>query len=650
MKTSVPNPRCWRRPKELRPVATLLLAVSTLSAQMGPVLNDSFPSNRLDLGKWDLFTQGGATASTGSGLQILLNGSNSFSQIRAFTFYQFTGDFDVQVDFNLGPGWTTAFPGSDPSPQLNGGALAVYLDDPNWMLIFRSRFANTEGFNFYSNVDLGATPRSQFVPNTATSGSLRIVSTAGIYHFRFNTGSGWVELASAPAWNRPVRLVLQAGNISAHVAFSTTLSNFQVNSGAIDYKPYQLPAAFVSRAGFLVGGQFMWEAIRRWNQGVTNYTPMNQLAAQGMNLARGCITTVSSPDLATTPAGQWYTLPWKDSYWSSREMVTQLFKDALAAGMRINACYFLSDGPADAGRQNAPAGWKGLSVANTATQVEQYAYETTKHLRDQGIAVDLYDPGNEILYGILNFRPGDRIPIPPGINFTESVSYLQTAVWPTEATLLNAAIRGIRRADPTARIALHIESAIDPGMETGYAFFQTMQSLGVSFDVAALSLPYADSSDLSGFTVQSYFQRWESLVNRIAALGKPVYIAESAYPASPHPQFFPPISDFPYSNAGQAAYLSSQLRWAANNPNVIGWTWFSPEGYPGQSGNNNTPTLDVSGFFSDPQTLRPAAAALNDNLPAPACTFRLGTTSASPTAAAGVDSAASPCRHLAPRM
>ena len=121
------------------------------------------------------------------------------------------------------------------------------------MLIFRSRFGNVEGFNFYSNAGLGG----QFTPSTASSGSLRVVSSAGTYHFFFDTGSGWVELASAPAWNRPVRLFLIAGNVGAHVSFSTTLGPFRINSGAIDYQPYQLPNTPLRRPGFVASGQFI---------------------------------------------------------------------------------------------------------------------------------------------------------------------------------------------------------------------------------------------------------------------------------------------------------------------------------------------------------------------------------------------------------
>jgi hypothetical protein len=312
---------------------SLLLSAFALGAQPS-LLNDSFASNRLDLGRWDLFSQGGATAATGAGLRISLNGANAFSSIRAFTFYQFTGDFDASVDFNLGAGWASPFPSSDSSPQLNGGGLEVYLDDPHWMMVFRSRFQDVEGFNFYSNIDMSAMPRSQFIPSKATTGSLRIVASAGTYHFSIDAGSGWTEIASAPAWNRPVRLALMAANVNAHVAFTTALTNFRVNSGETNYQPYQLPTTFSRRLGFLAGGQFINEAIRRWNSGFPDYAPMNQLAGQGMNFARGCMTAVSDPDLATTPVDQWHTLGWKESYWSSREMVAQLFKDAAAAGMR----------------------------------------------------------------------------------------------------------------------------------------------------------------------------------------------------------------------------------------------------------------------------------------------------------------------------
>jgi arabinogalactan endo-1,4-beta-galactosidase len=591
-------------------IAVMALMGSTASAQTD--LSDDFSGSRLNLSKWDPFLVGGAMLSTGSGLQLTLNGIQSYSAVQVFTMYCFSGDFDVQVEFNLGDGWNTPFPVGDTSPQLNGGGIAVYLDEPNYMILFRSRFSNVEGFSFYSGVDLGGFPRSEFTPSTASSGKLRIVSAGDIYHFLLDQGAGWIELATAPAWTAPVRVGLYGGNINAHVSFSSTLHNFAVNSGTTDYQSYQLPDTFLRRTGFAIGGQFVNATIHRYFHNLPDYDPLTQLKGQGMGMARGCMTTISDPDLASTPASQWYTLGWKNSYWSSLQMMTRLYKDAMAAGMRINACFYLSDDAADAGRQKAPEDWQGLSVSDTAERVEQYMYDTTNYLRSQGIQPDLYDIGNEILYGILNFSPGDRIPIDPGVDITRSISYLKSFVWPTEATLLSAAIQGVRRSDPNARIVLHVESSISPGMDVAYAFFQTMQSLGVPFDVAGLSLPYMDYSDLSAMLEQEYFQRWNNLVNRIASLGKQVYIAETDYPADTDPAFNPPMSDFPYTNAGQAAYVNSQLRWTSNNPNIVGWTWFYPEWFPGI--NPDAPhTLEVSGFFSTEKTLRPAAAELNVN-------------------------------------
>ena len=588
---------------------TLLLPNSSTNG-----LDDVFNGDRLDLTKWDPFPFGGATISTGSGLRFSLNGAQNFSTFQVFTLYQFSGDFDAQVDFTLGSGWNTSFPVNDTSPQLHGGGITVYLDEPNWMVITRSRFSNSEGFNFYSKVDLGIVPTSKFTPSTATSGSLRIVATGGTYHFLFNQGSGWVELATAPAWSHPVRLFLSASNVNAHVSFSSTLNNFRINSGSTDYQPYQLPGTFLRRPAFMIGGQFCQATVDRYFGNLTGYNPMSQLFAQGMSLARGCMTTVSDPDLASTPPAQWHTLGWKDSYWSSLQMITQLFKDAMAAGMRINACFFLSEGAAGANGQDAPMAWRNLSVTDTAALVEQYMYDTTTYLINQGIQVDLYDIGNEILFGILNFRAGDRLPSATGIDISRSISYLKTSVWPTEATLLTAAIRGVRRADPKARIVLHIESLLSPGMDTAFAFFQTMQSLGVPYDVAALSLPYVDYTNLSGMTAQEYFHRLNCLANRIASLGKPVYIAENSYPADTDPAFNLPMPDFPYTEAGQASYVNSQLRWASNNQNIIGWTWFYPESFPGI--HPSTPSvLAVQGFYRDRQTVRPAAAELNVALP-----------------------------------
>ncbi len=138
------------------------------------------------------------------------SGSSGYSQANLYSFFHLIGDFDVQVDFAIGNGWTTPFPAGDSNPQLNGGGLVVYLDQPNWMSISRGRFAESQNINFYSNVDLNGAPTSKAVPTSTMSGSLRIVSSGGVYQFLFNTGGGTL-LATAPSWNQPVLIGLSGG-------------------------------------------------------------------------------------------------------------------------------------------------------------------------------------------------------------------------------------------------------------------------------------------------------------------------------------------------------------------------------------------------------------------------------------------------------
>jgi arabinogalactan endo-1,4-beta-galactosidase len=607
------------------PAGGLLLILYSLTSQPlpaagAPVFTDTFSANRLDRTRWDVTTASGATVFTGAGLNMSFDSSGN-SQANLYTFFHLIGDFDVQVDFAIGDGWATPFPAadSDSSPQLNGGGMLVYLDQPNWMSFFRGRFASSQSINFYSNVALNGAATSHNVSTTAMSGSLRIVSSGGVYQFLFDTGNGWTLLTTAPSWSQPVLIGLSGGTVSAHVGFATTLTNFQVNSGITDYEPYQLPAAPIARPGFRIGGTFYMETVRRWMQGVQSFQPMTWLKAQGMGMARACMTTTSDPTLASTPAAQWHNLPWQSSFAASREMVAQTFKDAMQADMRISACFYLSDSSTtSASQQTAPAAWQGLSLADTAAQVEQYTFATTTYLLSQGISPDLYEVGNETLIGLDGFIPGQRIAPPANFSPYLSPSYLTESVWPSEATLFIAAIRGIRGADPKARVALHVEATSAPAMDTVYAFFQQMKALGVTYDVAGLSGQYVNGNDLSQFTAAEYLQRWNTLVNRIASLGKAVAITEFNYPwenatgFSPPVGFYPPMQEYAYTPAGQYAFLKDQLTWASNNANIISWGWFYPEFYAGvNNGQNEAPNDIACGLLSDGQTLLPATAAMN---------------------------------------
>jgi hypothetical protein len=152
---------------------------------------------------WDPYTQGDVGLSANSGLRIQTDGSQSFSTARIFTLYRFAGDFDVQVDFAPGSGWNDPIVAAGSNPHLAVASLSVYSDQDRQIQIFRNRIPSSDGFSFFTTLDLGGLPQSKFVASSAANGSLRATSSSGTFNLLYSEGSGWKELASAPAW-RPM--------------------------------------------------------------------------------------------------------------------------------------------------------------------------------------------------------------------------------------------------------------------------------------------------------------------------------------------------------------------------------------------------------------------------------------------------------------
>jgi len=282
---------------------------------------------------------------------------------------------------------------------------------------------------------------------------------------------------------------------------------------------------------------------------------------------------------------------------------------------------FLSDTAAGAGSQNAPAAWQGLSLSDTAAQLQNYTYQTVSYYKSQGVKIDLYAPGGEIGLGLLNFLPGDRLPAPPNTSPYEAIDFMQQNVWPTEAQLLKAAIAGIKMADPDAKIALHIEGlGLTPADVFVRGFFSTMVELGVPFDVAAFSLPYMTATGnwtLSQYTFACWAQRMDAAFRDVAALGKKGMISEGAYQGSTvNISLNDPMPEFPITRQGQASWINANLRFASNNPNVLGFNYFYPEFYYGVNGPAPT-DLEAFGLFQNATMIQPGLLEFNPLLNAP---------------------------------
>jgi arabinogalactan endo-1,4-beta-galactosidase len=339
------------------------------------------------------------------------------------------------------------------------------------------------------------------------------------------------------------------------------------------------------------------------------------MRTNGFEWARAWVTMTESSYLQSTPWSNWPTLPWRNEYWSSVEYAGRILAAAASLGFRLNAVLTLSNTSAHGGQQIPPPGWEAIGLEETCNRLTAYGAAIAQHFQERGLDIELYDIGNEIDSGVLGLRPGERITRPAGVDQTRNIGYMETAVWSTEAKLLQAAIAGVRQSDPDAKIVLHVDS-LDVNMDLAGSFFEYMVREGVGLDYAGLSLPYPDTSwTLPNYSRDCWYQKVQDLVDRIALLGKKVIICECAYPSSPEGIGGQPMPDYPFTPEGQSDWVHDVLRFARNSPNIKGLFYFYPDWFPGMSQDASTRHVQSYGLFATNGIPKAAMQEFRVNLP-----------------------------------
>lgn len=584
----------------------LFLGCATLTAQVGTAPNDDFSGTALDSCRWDYRPAVGTTLSVNGALRLQADGTQGTSTAVVASQYQFPADFDVQVDFELGPDWNAPLNVVDSGAHIAGAALRIYFDEQDNALLFRRRDTTSDQIFVYGTVN--GTTFVQSRNSYARTGTMRVRRLRTSYEFLANTDGQWASIATWQGPSRAAVIVLQCHSVATRNSVTTTYRNFRINSGVSTYKDYALPNQVRERSDFFGGFVSASHTSQQYWGPRLGYDPFPLLKENGFGLAAIHITTVSSQYLRNMPVSQRSTLPWRDEYWSALEMGEQLLREANQLGMKTYLELYLSDQAAHASRQNAPPEWQGLPVDQTAAKLEDYGYTVASYFKSRGVTIDAYSTGNEIGTGIVNFRPGERLAMPQGASPYNAVRFMRENVWNVEAILLKSLITGIRRADPNARIVLHIA-----GLSFSYAdvflkgFFQAMSDYGVAYDIAALSNVYPEPGwSPPRYTTACWFQRIDETVRFIAGLGKQAMISEGAYPSTPTNTSAPnePMPDFPFTPQGQAAWINAALRFATNNPSLFSWVYFYPEWFPGWQ-QRPPADLDAFGLMDSPTTPRP---------------------------------------------
>ncbi len=534
--------------------------------QGAPSVDDNFDGDALNWCKWEDVSFKGVVNQEAGELRLATVGADKFFEsAKVLTQYQVTGDFDVQVDYRRSTGFAEALPAvPDQFPQLIV-ALGLYWDEARYIQFSRAKNIDSEVLSVYASLPELTGKPMPYLLSSASAGTLRMVRTGSRVTFLHSTGRGWTELGTIDASATPAHLYLNVATINVQRTVTAQMDNFRLNSGATDDMDYVQPASFQKRNDFAVGGVFeSYPARRFWGNAYATVDPFKLFRENGMTWARVGMTTVSAPELASTPPERWNTLGWQNHFWGSREYATASLKAAAAQGMRLDVFLYFSHEGAVFGDQKAPPEWAGKSVAETAALMEQYTYETAQYFKQQGLNIEVYELGAETDIGMVDFLPGRRIAVPPEVNIVGDYSWLRNNVWNIEAILLKAGIAGIRRANPSAKIALHISGLeVGTGPEFAPQFFLAMRDFGVDYDYAALSHPYAYFPwKLNRYSTVCWFKRVARTVSKIAALGTPVMIVEASYQSNPAQTVAEPMHDFPYTPAGQADWLREQLRFA----------------------------------------------------------------------------------------
>jgi len=188
--------------------------------------DDSFDGTVLDETKWKPDTSSGGVIKQDGRLILTTDSKQSYSSARIESVWEFKGDFDVQIDFQIGEGWKR------PSMEhLDGAFLGVDFSGEVYH-ITRLRSTGEDKLFVWSSTDTLKGEK----PTNSITGKYRLIRTGTILTLLYDIGDGWQELATVTVPSEPGKIYIGNGSINASQAFTTYFDNFRINSGITTYK------------------------------------------------------------------------------------------------------------------------------------------------------------------------------------------------------------------------------------------------------------------------------------------------------------------------------------------------------------------------------------------------------------------------------
>jgi hypothetical protein len=243
-----------------------------------------------------------------------------------------------------------------------------------------------------------------------------------------------------------------------------------------------------------------------------------------------------------------------------------------------------------------PSAWASLSIEQMLPILRSYGAIVARLILSTGVTIRVWDLGNEVDFGVAGvspqpmpggcddlgegskwYQPPDRVDVEIGktsvlsllkLPEADRIAWLRTHVWPYEARMFASVADGVRSVDPTAKFSTHVSGILAVRPTEAKAFFTAMKDGGYLPDEFGFSF-YPTSTAEPPNRLQAFQQ---TITGVHAEFGRPVFVAEFAYPAAekaaqegPFASWNHALENYPLSPEGQAKILRDLASWGVTH-------------------------------------------------------------------------------------
>lgn len=249
------------------------------------------------------------------------------------------------------------------------------------------------------------------------------------------------------------------------------------------------------------------------------------------------------------------------------DYVIALSKRIKESGFALMLDFHYSDTWADPVKQWTPKAWENLSDDALVNQIYEYTKDVLQKMKDEGVAPEFIQTGNEISYGMLWGKEGS--------GSLKKCYSGNSANWSRFTSLLKSAGKACREVCPNAKIILHTERATQTNVLT--YFYDRMKTDNVDYDIIGLSYYPAWHKSLN--TLETAINTLETRYS-----DKKIMIVEVGYAYSwaLSDADFDYTYKYPASEDGQKAFTDDLITMLNKHESVNGlfWWWMEYNPYP----------------------------------------------------------------------